>query len=195
MKSSMLINELGKGGKIIAAICQDINASEAQLKPTPDAWSIVEVICHVYDEEREDFREHLDMVLHRPEDEWHPIDPTGWVTERHYQNQEPGEMLQSFLNERKRSLNWLRSLTAPNWERIYQAPFGTGKVPRITTATSLRGLQNIRHGWKLNSIFTTPFCWDQIVTSLLLKRVSSLIAAARVLSCKPCTIKARSSAI
>jgi len=144
MTPSTLIRELEKGAQIIETICRGIDTSEARIKPTPDTWAVIEVICHLYDEEREDFREHLDMVLHRPEDEWHPIDPTGWVTERHYYNQEPGEMLQSFLNERKQSLIWLRSLTVPIWECTYQAPFGAISAGDLLSSWAMHDTLHIR---------------------------------------------------
>ena len=144
MKPSILIRELKKGAQIIETICRGIDASEARIKPIPDTWAVIEVICHLYDEEREDFREHLDMILHRPEDSWHPIDPEGWVTERHYINQEPNEMLRKFLSERKQSLDWLQSLTAPDWECTHQAPFGTISAGDLLTSWAMHDTLHVR---------------------------------------------------
>jgi hypothetical protein len=48
----------------------------------------------------------------------------GWVTERHYNERDLEEMLASFLVERRKSLVWLNSLEAPNWQAVYPAPFG-----------------------------------------------------------------------
>ena len=50
------------------------------------------IICHLQDEEREDFREHLDLILHRQSEDWHMIDPQGWVVERKYNEQDFAEM-------------------------------------------------------------------------------------------------------
>jgi hypothetical protein len=97
---------------------------EARTRPEPDSWSILEVICHLHDEEREDFRQRLDTIIHRPEEKWPPIIPVGWVTERHYNERDLEEMLASFLVERRKSLVWLNSLEAPNWQAVYPAPFG-----------------------------------------------------------------------
>ena len=37
--------------------------------------------------EREDFREHLDFILHRQNEEYHVIDPQSWIQERKYNEQ------------------------------------------------------------------------------------------------------------
>jgi hypothetical protein len=97
---------------------------KARRRPAPEAWSLLEVICHLHDEEREDFRPRLDLVLHRPQDTWTRIDPAGWITARRYNERDLAEALQGFLVERERSLAWLGSLAAPDWSREYQAPFG-----------------------------------------------------------------------
>ncbi len=50
---------------MIRALLNDIGQEQAQVKPDAESWSILEVVCHLYDEEQEDFREHLDFILHR----------------------------------------------------------------------------------------------------------------------------------
>jgi hypothetical protein len=127
MQFSVLIQELANGAQTIRQLVSGFTPEEARFKPDPESWSALEVICHLYDEEREDFRQRLDIILHRPGDPWPPIDPAGWVTQRGYNEQDLEEMLESFLEERQRSLNWLRGLS-PNWEAVYQAPFGQMKA-------------------------------------------------------------------
>ena len=90
----------------------------------PDSWSILEVVSHLLDEEREDFRVRLDIILHRPDQPWPPIDPAGWVTERRYNEREMGDSLSGFLRAREESLAWVESLSSPDWEAACEAPFG-----------------------------------------------------------------------
>lgn len=78
----------------------------------------------IADEEREDFRVRLDFILHRPGEEWPPIDPRGWVTARRYNEKCLGPSVESFLAERARSLAWLRGLGEPDWLTEGTAPFG-----------------------------------------------------------------------
>lgn len=63
MKFTELYQELVNSTEIIRALTANISQDEARIKPSPEAWSILEVTCHLYDEEREDFREHLDFIL------------------------------------------------------------------------------------------------------------------------------------
>lgn len=65
MTFERLYQELSHSTKMIRALTAGISQEDAQIKPTPKTWSTLEVICHLYNEEREDFREHLDFILHR----------------------------------------------------------------------------------------------------------------------------------
>ncbi|RPJ29330.1 MAG: DinB family protein [Chloroflexi bacterium] len=128
MEFKTLYQELQNSTDIIRALLSCIAQEEARLKPDADSWSILEVICHLHDEEREDFREHLDFILHRQNEEWHGIDPQGWVTERNYNKQDIAEMQKKFFLEREKSLEWLKGLSNSNWETLYTSQFGSMKA-------------------------------------------------------------------
>src|SRR3954469_12312068 len=49
----------------IATLVRAMPADGVRWRPTPDDWSVLEVINHLADEESEDFRLRLDYVLHR----------------------------------------------------------------------------------------------------------------------------------
>ena len=133
MEFRTLCRELVNSTEMISALLADITQDEAQIKPNAESWSILEVVCHLYDEEREDFREHLDFIvstslnagLHRQTEEWHQIDPQGWVTERKYNEQNFAEMQEKFLAERRKSLDWLQELATSNWETTYTSEYGS----------------------------------------------------------------------
>jgi hypothetical protein len=152
MQFENLVQELTHNAKSIRALVAGVTQAEAQVRPAPDAWSLLEVVCHLYDEEREDFRQRLDIILHRPEDTWPPIDPAGWVTARTYNERDLAEMLAGFLAEREKSLAWLKGLDTPNWEATYQAPFGPIKAGDMMAAWAahdtlhMRQLVELRHG-------------------------------------------------
>ncbi len=102
--------------ELIAKLVGDISLEQARWKPSPDTWSILEVINHLYDEEREDFRVRLDIILHQPAQPWPPIHPFAWVTERRYNARDLESSLQNFLEARRASLEWLQGLGGPNWD-------------------------------------------------------------------------------
>jgi hypothetical protein len=125
MEFVVLHQELKNSAEIIHALLMGISQEEARVKPHPDSWSILEVVCHLYDEEREDFREHLDFILHRQDGEWHRINPEDWVMQRKYNEQDFTEMQRRFFTERQTLLKWLEELSHPNWETTYTSPFGS----------------------------------------------------------------------
>ncbi len=65
MDFNTLYQELQNSTEMIRALLFGIAQEDARIKPNRESWSMLEVICHLYDEEREDFREHLDFILHR----------------------------------------------------------------------------------------------------------------------------------
>ena len=66
--------------EMIRALLSGVAPKAARLKPSAESWSILEAVYHLGDEEREDFREHSDFILHRQHEEWHGIDSDRWVT-------------------------------------------------------------------------------------------------------------------
>jgi hypothetical protein len=128
MQFEALINELALGAEIIRSLAAGFSRAEARIRPAPESWSALEVIAHLYDEEQEDFRQRLDITLHRPTKDWPLIDPQGWVTSRAYNERDFDETLKGFLVERERSLSWLKALNAPDWEAAYETPFGQMKA-------------------------------------------------------------------
>jgi hypothetical protein len=122
MNIEELIDRLEANAEVIAALVRNLPAESVSWKPSPEKWSILEVAAHLLDEEREDFRARIDSLLHRPDQEWSPIDPPGWVEERGYASRDLAETVRDFLSEREHSISWLRRLEAPNWQAAYQHP-------------------------------------------------------------------------
>ena len=128
MEFDTLYQELVNSTEMIRALIKDIGQEQAQVKPDAESWSILEVVCHLYDEEREDFRFHLDLILNRQNEEWPSFDPQGWVTTRKYNEQNFDEMKRKFFEERQRSLEWLKGLASADWEASYQSNWGSMKA-------------------------------------------------------------------
>ena len=119
-----LVDSTGMIRSLLAGLTED----DVRAKPAADSWSILETLCHLYDEERYDFRPRLEIILHRPQEKWTPIHPTAWVTERHYNEQNFRDVKDKFFGERSNSLDWLKGLEHADWEASYQAE------PRKVTA-------------------------------------------------------------
>lgn len=122
MEFSTLYQELQNSTEMIRALLAGVTPEAARLKPSAESWSILEVVCHLYDEEREDFREHLDFMLHRQNEQWHELDPE---RENEYNEQNFAEMQEKFFVEREKSLAWLKGLRNPDWEKTYTTEYRT----------------------------------------------------------------------
>jgi hypothetical protein len=109
-----IIIRLAADAEVIRHQLAGISPEQAQWKPTLDKWSLLEVINHLGDEERYDFRDRLDFVLRTHGECWPIIDPcrpTRWVIDRNYNGRELSSSLEDFAAERSRSIEWLRSLS------------------------------------------------------------------------------------
>lgn len=119
-----IARQLAQQAQSIRTLVEQVPLEQARWKPTADEWSILEVVNHLYDEEREDFRQRIDYLLHKPRKEVPPIDPGGWVTARAYNERELVRSLQNFLTEREQSVAWLHNLRDPAWANSYNHPAG-----------------------------------------------------------------------
>lgn len=125
MKNDLIIQALERNATIFQSLLGGVSETFYNWKPQPDKWSLLEIVCHLHDEECEDFRARVRHVLERPKDPMPPIDPVGWVTKRRYLEQDYEERVEKFLKERAASIAWLRSLENPQWDNVYQhATFG-----------------------------------------------------------------------
>lgn len=117
-----IIGELERNHAVFKAILSGASAPLIRWKPAPDKWCLLQIICHLYDEEREDFRARLRHVLTQPNEKMTGIDPQGWVESRSYMDQDYQAKLDAFLDEREQSIQWLKSLDKPSWDNAYQHP-------------------------------------------------------------------------
>lgn len=127
MNLDYFIARLGTNRGVFESLTRDVSSEQAKWRPAPDKWSILEVVNHLYDEEREDFRQRLQLVLADPTQAWPKIDPRTWVTTRGYNQRDLKASLNNFLAEREKSLSWLRELTNPNLQSSNENPNGVLK--------------------------------------------------------------------
>ncbi|MBL0126064.1 MAG: DinB family protein [Flavobacteriales bacterium] len=157
-----LTTQLAVQGDVFRAMLSGLTPDQFRWKPAPEKWCALEIICHLYDEEREDFRARLKSVLETPELPFVKIDPPAWVSERKYMTQDFEGILKRFLTERESSVTWLSGLKDPPWSNAYLHP-KVGPVNCDLLLTNrvahdlhhIRQLNNLRYGY-LTSISTVP---------------------------------------
>jgi len=125
MNLNTYLQQFSQNTIAFVALLSGASDEEYLWRPAPGKWCLLEIVCHLTDEEREDFRARVRHVLETPDQPMPPIDPPGWVQERKYIAQNFEEMLNQFVRERKKSAQWLQELpplTEPVWDNAYQHP-------------------------------------------------------------------------
>lgn len=122
MDHASIIRHLALNKHTFLALFSGTDKAQYSWKPNPEKWNLLEVLCHLYDEEREDFRARLKHTLETHSARMPKIDPPGWVIERKYAEQDYEGTLTKFLAERDSSIKWLNSLAKPEWKNIYLHP-------------------------------------------------------------------------
>jgi len=107
---------------VLASLYDGLPDGQLDWRPLPQKWSLREVLGHLHDEEIDDFRTRVDLTLHHADQAWPGIDPEGWVTERGYAQWDAVATMSEWQRRRAETLQWLRSLDAPDWNRIYEHP-------------------------------------------------------------------------
>lgn len=158
MTPEAMIFQLVNNARRISALVDGVSDQQSRWKPDPESWSILEVINHLTDEERLDFRFRLKLLLDGKCNDWPQINPTAWVTERLYNQRELSSSLQYFLDERNESIVWLKKLTDPDWQSGCQAPWGLFTAGDLFSAwvahdiLHMRQLVELHHAWMLQIV-------------------------------------------
>jgi hypothetical protein len=134
---------------------QTVSEEQAHWKPGQASWSLSEVLNHLYNEERNDFRLHLNELLSDPPKPW------GTLHAKWFEIKEHLRALEGFLVEREASLAWLGALVAPHWDITTQITFGPSSDPMVLSAGELlvswveqdylhiRQINELLHAWNV----------------------------------------------
>ena len=117
-----VIKQLERNKNVFESILISKTKNEYLWRPSSEKWCLLEIICHLLDEEREDFRARVKHTLENPKDALKPIDPKGWVKERNYMTRDYNQTLQTFLKEGIASISWLKTHTDAHWGKTVGHP-------------------------------------------------------------------------
>ncbi len=122
MLAHEIIDSLSSNRTVFERLLKPVPEGLQRWRPADGQWSLLEVICHLYDEEREDFRPRTRLALNNGEGELLEINLEAWTKERAYIKRDYQTVLKEFLIERERSVKWLSNLERPDWEASLQHP-------------------------------------------------------------------------
>ena len=101
--------ELARFPALLDTLVGDRDLADWRTRPLAREWAPIEIICHLRDEEVEDFGARLRVVLEGGA-RFAPIDPERWVDERRYRDTDPGDALKAFRERRMATLTFLASI-------------------------------------------------------------------------------------
>ena len=162
MNARKLIESLQRFPLCLEPLVTSLNVEDARWKPAGEQWSVLEVVCHLRDEETEDFRTRLRLTLQDPQAAWPSIDPPRAALARRYNEDSLPVALQKFLDERQQSVAWLTSLDAPNWHSCHMHPqlgrFSAGDLLAAWSAHDWLHLRQIsKRLFELTAVQARPF--------------------------------------
>ncbi len=109
--------------RAIDALAGDLDLAAWRARPAPDKWAPIEILCHLRDEETEDFGARMRVVL-AGGGRFAPIRPVEWVSERTYIGDDPERVRAVLQKLRLGSLDLLAAL-----EAVPERLLVTGETP------------------------------------------------------------------
>ena len=122
MDFERLVSSLDNFGSVLPALVQNMSPQDAKWKPESGNWSVLEIVCHLVDEETHDFRRRIQSTLEDPSRGWPAIDPEAWAIERNYNSEDLAAKVGEFEIQRRKSIEYLKSVKNSNWDNTYQHP-------------------------------------------------------------------------
>ena len=65
-----VVHQLTVNAETIRVLVQAIPDEQARWQPNPETWPMMQIMEHLYNEERIDFRQHLKEMLNDPPQPW-----------------------------------------------------------------------------------------------------------------------------
>lgn len=159
MQLNAIIEKMHANAFVFEKSYDPLTENEIHWKPGPEKWSLLDIICHLHDEERLDFRLRIEYTLLKSGESWPAIDPEGWIRAHHYEEQNCSEMLKKFLVERFNSLQWLRGLKEADWQQSCMHPqIGLLRAGNLLAAWLAHDYLHLRQIANTKLAFWEQFC-------------------------------------
>ncbi|MEQ8745837.1 DinB family protein [Pyruvatibacter sp.] len=131
---------------VVSMLVATLTEEDARWRPPSGAWSVIEIVNHLADEDVDDFGTRLRLLLESPDLAWPPIDPEGAATERGYNERDLAESLARFSANRDGASAWLAAVGPDaDWETKKTHPvFGSMLAGELMTAWAAHDQLHLR---------------------------------------------------
>lgn len=153
-----IIDSLEMNEGIFRHILAPDTPTDVYWRPSPESWNLLEIVCHLRDEEALDFRSRTEHILEYPDMPMPTIDPPGWVKQHKYAEQDYITVLQDFIRIRNASVAWLIELDDPAWDNVHIHPeLGPMSASMLLTNWLAHDYLHIRQINRLHYLFLQQY--------------------------------------
>src|SRR5216683_5312578 len=128
----------------LARLIKGVPVSRLRKRPTPDKWSVSEILAHLADTEIVGgFR--MRLILGAPGTPVMGFDQDAWVTSGHYAKRDPRKSIEQFRAVREANLALLKSLTPEQWKHYgMHSERGQESVEHIVNMTAGHDINHLQ---------------------------------------------------
>ena len=120
--NEIIIFQLQKNINIFLKLFSNVDEKLQYWKPHENQWCLLEILCHLLDKEREDFRVKTQWAINQQGNPMPVTNSVIWSESRDYLSQSLSRNLQRFMIERETSVHWLKSITTDLWNTPFEHP-------------------------------------------------------------------------
>jgi len=113
--------QLARLPALLDGLLSGLDPADWRARPLAGEWAPIEIVCHLRDEEIEDFGARLRVVLEGGA-RFSPIDPQRWVEERRYRDADPGAALAALRDRRAATLAFLDTVRGERLSSALEHP-------------------------------------------------------------------------
>lgn len=122
---AQLIATLEQTPQKLKHISATLTDARLDFRPSPDAWSIREILAHLVDDEMFVIRTRTERMVKEESPALAPHDEKKWYSQRNTSRDAINDLLNDFASQRAASLGILKFLRESEWSRTgYQPEYG-----------------------------------------------------------------------
>ena len=111
------IDDLKKSADVIDLILDGVSQHDSEYKENKERWSLLEIVGHLLDIEKIDFRYEFEIIIADKEIPWPTFDIEELRVTNKYNEMNFIDQKKEFLSERNKSLEWLKALKNPELDK------------------------------------------------------------------------------
>ena len=135
---------------VMNGLSHGLGSSAWSHEPTPDDWSLSELVCHLRDTEREIHQMQIELFKEQNEPFIPRPDTSVWASQRDYFHEDGASALKEFNDARHKTLKLLKEITVERsvWERkARHAIFGPTNFLEIISFIADHDRMHIQQAW------------------------------------------------